>query len=331
MALKDQAMFGTYVDGQTVASLETKLGSGLKMVNQFFQWEDDFRSFLTGAGARIPLVTIEPWNYSEQQVVAGAADNYLTNAANWIKSYGKPVYVRPFHEANGDWYPWAVKTGQESTFKTAWTRMASILRQAPNARLIWCVNADTVNAADPTRFYPGTSSVDILGIDGYNWNGTSFDSVFSSMYGKVAALGPQDIWVCETACGENVGSTAKADWVNNMFKSTAFPRMKGVCWFSTNKEKDWRIDSSSASLSAFKTNLANTGTTPNPPPPPPPPSDTISVGDHVRYNRTGYTYNGESGIVQRTYAGWDKLPWAVVKLDRRRQWPSFRQKYLTKI
>ncbi len=41
-----------------------------------------------------------------------------------------------------------------------------------------------------------------------------------------------------------------------MFASTKFPRMKAVVWFHTNKEKDWRIDSSSASLAAFKANLA---------------------------------------------------------------------------
>jgi endoglucanase len=333
VALKDQILFGSYVEGQSVSALETKLNASLKVVNQFFQWGDDFSSFLNGMGSRIPLVTIEPWNYSEQQVANGSADSYLKSAANWIKNYGKPVYIRPFHEANGDWYPWAVKSGQEGTFKSAWSHMASILRQAPNVKLVWCVNADTVNAADPAGFYPGSSLVDILAIDGYNWNGTSFESVHGSMYSKLSGLGSQDIWVCETACGEDVGSSTKADWVNKMFASTKFPRMKAVCWFSVNKEKDWRIDSSTASLGAFKSNLAGGTGGDTPPPPPPPPSGGISVGDHVIYMRSGYPYDNQAGIVQKTYTGSDGLPWATVKLDkvRSRKWPNFRQKYLSKI
>jgi hypothetical protein len=59
-----------------------------------------------------------------------------------------------------------------------------------------------------------------------------------------------------------------------MFQSTKFPRMKAVVWFHTNKEKDWRIDSSSGSLTAFKNNLTGVSPPPpdQPPEPPPPPA-----------------------------------------------------------
>ena len=43
-----------------------------------------------------------------------------------------------------------------------------------------------------------------------------------------------------------------------MFKQirTTYTKVEGVVWFNINKETDWRVDSSPASLSSFKTALA---------------------------------------------------------------------------
>jgi beta-mannanase len=254
MALRDQAVFGSYVSGETVRQLETKLAAPLRVVNQFFAWGEDFSSFLTSVGRRVPLVTLEPWNYSLHQIASGATDTWLNDIVSTAKSYNEPIYIRPMHEMNGDWYPWAVKPGREAAFMSAWSHMAGILRRAPNIRLVWCPNADTVNAQSPDRYYPGASVVDVLGIDGYSWDpgGTTFDSVFSRMYSLVTRLDSKDVWICETACAEG---SKKPSWVTAMFASTKYPRIKALVWFSANKEQDWRIDSSSRSLMAFRSAL----------------------------------------------------------------------------
>lgn len=275
MALKDQAVFGSYVGG-SMTDLESKLGEPLVVVNQFFNWGDSIKSFISGLGSRVPLATLEPWNYSLSQISSGAADSWLTQVKNDCAAYGKPVYLRPLHEFNGDWYPWSPNSGQEAAFKSAWNHLTGILKQASNVRIIWCPNADTVNRADPGQCWPG-QGVDIIGFDGYNWNGTSFDNIFANAYSKWAGLGSQPVWICETGCGE---SSDKANWANGLFNSTKFPKIQAVVYFSVNKEKDWRIDSSTASLNAFKIGVAATpnslsgGTTQPPPPPPPPPTGT---------------------------------------------------------
>jgi len=264
------------VEGQAVSALESKLSGSLKIVNRFFQFGDDPFSFVNGLGSRVPLVTLEPWNTAWSRISGGSQDSYMNNLMARSKTYGKPIFFRIGHEMNGNWYPWAIsKSSQIATYKAAWARIARILHQASNAKLVWCPNADTVGALAPNQYYPGGSCVDVLAIDGYSWDrgGTSFDSIMGSMYSMITGLdGSKDVWVCETGCGE--GSN-KAAWVNAMFASTKFPKLKAVVYFSVDKEQDWRIDSSTASLNAFKANMTNVpittgGTAPAPVPPPPP-------------------------------------------------------------
>src|SRR3954447_11505765 len=81
LALKDQAVFGSYVGG-SMTDLESKLGEPLVVVNQFFNWGDSIKSFISGLGSRVPLATLEPWNYSLSQISSGAADSWLTQVKN---------------------------------------------------------------------------------------------------------------------------------------------------------------------------------------------------------------------------------------------------------
>jgi hypothetical protein len=46
----------------------------------------------------------------------------------------------------------------------------------------------------------------------------------------------------------------KATWINGIIPAmkTSFPLMKGLVWFHVNKENDWRYDSTTGSLDAFR-------------------------------------------------------------------------------
>ena len=61
--------------------------------------------------------------------------------------------------------------------------------------------------------------------------------------------------LAETASAEPGGS--KAQWIDEAARGIEydFPALKALVWFNVAKEADWRVDSSSASLSAFR-NLA---------------------------------------------------------------------------
>jgi hypothetical protein len=102
--------------------------------------------------------------------------------------------------------------------------------------------------------------VDVIGLDGYNWAASksmpwySPEQVFGQSYAQVAALPSSDpIILVETASHTTPGD--KAAWIDQMRTSVpaSFPRVKLVMWFQSNQEgATWRVDSSQASLDAYK-------------------------------------------------------------------------------
>jgi beta-mannanase len=116
-------------------------------------------------------------------------------------------------------------------------------------------------ADDWRRYYPGDHFVDWVGMDGYNWGTTRpwsrwqrFGEIFGPIYPDYAARKPT--MICEIASAERGGD--KAAWIRNMGAELAgrFARIRSVVWFDANKETDWRIDSSPASLAAFRSIVA---------------------------------------------------------------------------
>jgi endoglucanase len=81
------------------------------------------------------------------------------------------IIVRPFHEMNGDWYPWGFKKGHNgnsiSQFNPAWRHVRRVMRSSfPDLPFMWCpgVNQDDNFIA----YYPGNDQVEYLASDGYN-------------------------------------------------------------------------------------------------------------------------------------------------------------------
>ena len=274
---------GAYVTGSAenltnLTTLEGKVGQKFAVRNFFQNTTQGFTevqsSAITNHGG-IPLVTLEFWNASVstsvmtggsyKQIANGSMDAYLIKYATNAKNFGKPVWLRPFHEMNGNWYPWAgTATGNTpADFIAAWRHVRTIFSNAgaTNVKFVWSPNADSVpntTANAIGKYWPGESYVDYIGIDGYNFGTTastwrSFSSVMGPAYKACAALSPtKPIFIAETGCGTIGGD--KAAWISNMFKviPTTYPRIIGVTWFNANKERDWRIESSTASLNAFK-------------------------------------------------------------------------------
>jgi hypothetical protein len=72
----------------------------------------------------------------------------------------------------------------------------------------------------------------------------------------LTALTQKPLYIGEVASAEDGGN--KASWITNMFAVLkASPAIKGFVWFDHDKETDWRINSSTASLAAFRSGLAD--------------------------------------------------------------------------
>lgn len=266
-----------------LTSLESQVGARSAVVN-WFESDTDPDGFpankvkaVYGRGS-IPMVTLELWSTQTggvDSIINGTDDAYLTAWAQGAKSYGKEMWIRPFHEMNSNWYPWAGGTSGNSSAKVvaAWIHVYNLFHAAgaTNVKFVWCVNNESVpNTTDNqiAKYYPGDAYVDILAIDAYNFGTAqsgsswrSFSTAVSGAYTKVTGLNAtKRLIVAETGCVEQGGN--KAQWITDMFSAitTTYTRIEGVCWFNVNDSAssgtDWRVDSSSTSLTAFQSAVA---------------------------------------------------------------------------
>jgi beta-mannanase len=281
-------MFGVHTDHdpysgnvREVNKLQRRLQRPIDIVNWYQSWDEGWAQDVhpeiiepvTESG-RIPLLTWEPWDidnpsawqpeYRVRRIARGHFDGLIRRWANSLRKIGSTVYLRPMHEMNGNWYPWSATVNNNSTkdFRAAWRRMHRIFqrRGADNVRFVWSPLNDDVPAIPSNRmerYYPGDRYVDVLALDGYNWGAGgwggwhSFRQLFESAYKRIAKIGPQPIWIAETATSANGGD--KAAWVRDMWRTAArWRRLKAIVWFDIDKERDWRADTTTRVARAFR-------------------------------------------------------------------------------
>jgi len=264
---------GAPKDMAPMALVESGIAAPSPVINYFTNTVYGFDAALAGKVAdhgSTPLITLEFWDpakgvtqpeLSLKAISGGALDTYLHTYARNAKAFGRTIWLRPFHEMNGDWYPWGgtVNGNTPADFITTWKHVKDIFTAegATNVKFVWCPNTDSVpntTANAISAYWPGDGYVDYMALDGYNWGGSvwrSFNGVFAAGYKTVTALSAKPLFIAETACTD---AGDKAAWVTDMFKviPQSLPRIVGVTWFSANKEHDWRADSSTAILGAFK-------------------------------------------------------------------------------
>jgi beta-mannanase len=256
---------------EPIDQLQATLGRRIDIVLWYQHWDGwgaefhpEWVSNVTDPG-RIPLLTWEPWSSSLRSIADGTFDEYVYRWASELKALGQVVYLRPMHEMNGNWYPWSgsVNGNTAADYVAAWRHIHTIFENAGavNIRWVWSPYALDVPATSDNsfeRYYPGSQYVDVLALDGYNWGGDmpqyggwrSFDAIFAEAYRRIAGLGPQPIWIAETASDAAGGD--KAAWVRDMFaRAVQFPRIEAIVWFNVDKERDWRATSSPDVAAAF--------------------------------------------------------------------------------
>ncbi len=227
----------------------------------------------------LPLITWQP-QIDIATINEGKWDNYISDWAQSIKEYSYPVMIRWGHEMNGNWYQWGgvnngggEMTGYGDPHKPdgperyidAYRYIHDFFERVGAKNVIWVWSPNEGNPIGESwneieNYYPGDDYVNWLGMDGYNWGTSrswshwrSFDDIFSDLYRRLSILAPdKPIVIAEFASSEEGGN--KAQWINDAFQKikTAYPRIKVFIWFDIIKETSWAVDSSSASLEAFR-------------------------------------------------------------------------------
>ena len=272
---------GFYVPGAPsnmapLTTLESQVGRRAAVVNFFIADSESFPASrcqnIVDHGAT-PLVTLEFWSAENGGVAAitnGSKDAYLRSFADQARQFGDEIWIRPFHEMNGDWYPWGGSTNGNSPAAViaAWRHVHDVFesRGAANVKLVWCVNNDSVpytTANGIAKYWPGDAYVDYTSIDGYNAGTTqswsswrTFSATFRNAYNTITGLSSKPLFIAETSSVEQGGS--KAAWITGMFSALdrEFPRIRGVVWFNARLTYDWRIETAPANVTAFRAGAA---------------------------------------------------------------------------
>jgi hypothetical protein len=213
------------------------------------------------------VVTWEPNGYTLASIANGDHDAFIRDWARGAASWGGPIYLRPMHEMNGDWYDWGrgVNGNTAADFIHAWRHMHDIFvaAGASNVKWVWSPNVTYGSEYPLHDLYPGNAYVDWLGLDGYNWgldphlgspSWQSFSDIFAATYREVTALAPgKSLMIAETASTENGGD--KAQWILSTFMQQIprFPAVRAAIWFNeADGASDFRINSSPSALAAFR-------------------------------------------------------------------------------
>jgi len=218
-----------------------------------------------------------PSQFTPDAISKGSQDKYIAQWATDAAAFGKPMVVVLDWEFNGGWYSYySPKVGgiTADSFVAMWRRVVNIFRKqgASNVMFAWVPNIDpkghlAKNSGYPLKaMYPGDDYVDIVGLDGYNFGGSNwqtFEALYTSSYNLITSLAVnKPVMIKEIGCVEAGGD--KAQWITDMFATlkTKFPKVKILLWYDEidyvgSKLVDWPLDSSPSAAQAFADGIAS--------------------------------------------------------------------------
>jgi hypothetical protein len=242
---------------QSLALRRSQLGRDYSIVHIFCAWTERFER--PSIGDSTLMISWNSVAYSE--INTGAQDDVIAAAARNLAAMGGPVLLRWGWEMNGNWFPWDGTHNDENTagYIKAWKRIHGIFADAgaDNVAWVWSPNWNSgpnVSWNKMQRYYPGDDYVDWVGVSAYDFDSESPRTLLSPIVSAYGATKP--IILSETAAIDH-GGTTKASWTNDLsayVKET--PEIGALVWFDTNtqsdSDNDFRIDSSSSELAAFR-------------------------------------------------------------------------------
>lgn len=281
--------WGFAVDGfpvtEKVIELQKESRITPGMIVFYLQWQkplNQYPSIVSSLDAiwklgAVPCLTWEPMTMSDQgekmipyeDILAGQYDHYISSMADQIKLWEKPLIIRFAQEMNISRYHWGTeKDNFGSDSPGIYIKMFQYVtklfknKKADNVLWAFCPNVDSIpNEAWNTakKYYPGDEFVDILGMDGYNWNineelaaerkqswvshGRSFEQIFHPLFKELKSIDSnKPIVVFETASVSRIGDPKKSLWIQDALEVSKKWGIKGIVWFQVEKEEDWRIN-----------------------------------------------------------------------------------------
>ena len=219
-------------------------------------WREPFQLNFADAAVKhhaVPLVQIDPTDVSLSAIASGQYDAYLRSYAAAVKAFDSQVILSFGHEMNGNWYSWAYGHSSPAAFVAAWRHIVTVFRAAGASKVtwLWTVNIldKPLGIASPVRWWPGSSYVTWVGIDGYylkrSW---TFASLFGPTIKAVRSVTLAPILISEPAATPAADQPAK---ITDLFAGIRAYGLLGFVWFDVNRGRDWRL-TAPAAIAAFR-------------------------------------------------------------------------------
>jgi mannan endo-1,4-beta-mannosidase len=239
-----------------VTAFTTATGIRPDVVPYYSGWFEPFQAEFAMTAAdngAVPLVQINPDDVSVAAIASGRYDAYLSDYAEAVRAYHRPVILSFGHEMNGDWYSWSNQHTSPAVFVAAWRHIVNLFRAqgARNVTWLWAVNVinPQFGVPSPRPWWPGRSYVTWVGIDGYYLRSSStFASLFGPTIAAVRALTHDPILISETAVAPAAGQSAK---IADLFAGARLYGLLGFVWFDAVHIRDYRLRSPAA-VAAFR-------------------------------------------------------------------------------
>ncbi len=293
---------------QAIARVESEVGRKLAIDHQYYKWNSNIptshQTWDVNNG-RIPFVN---WNAANtggsivrwSAIANGSQDAWIRSRADAFKAFGKPIYLTFHHEPEDD----LSRFGTAADYAAAFRHIVTVFRSrgVTNVAFVWTMMSwtfDPRSGRDPNSYYPGDSYVDFIGSDGYNWYPgragdvwNSFATIFTAT--RAFALAHRKPWMA-VEYGVQEDRTIpgrKGQWFRDALTTIkSWPELKAVMYYDQNKVYPWQTDTSSTSISGYRT-LANdpylkpgsVGGATAPPTPSPTPTPTPPPTGSTVYN-----------------------------------------------
>ncbi len=264
LPVRPASYLGVYADGvpqryNPIGSFAAATGVHPNIILYYSGWKEPFQSEFAIQAAdhdAVPLIQIEPGKISLAAIAAGGYDAYLESYANAVARFGaktgRGVIISFAHEPNGSWYQWGFRHVAPAIWIAAWRHIVNVFRQqgADNVTWLWTVNiiSNGSGIPSPARWWPGSSYVTWVGIDGYYYKPSwEFAPLFGPTIKAVRALTLDPILISETAAAPIAGQPAK---ITDLIAGIHDYGLLGLVWFDASRNRDWRL-SSRAAIDAF--------------------------------------------------------------------------------
>jgi mannan endo-1,4-beta-mannosidase len=259
-----QSYLGVYTSGlpgsyAAVSAFSGATGAKPDVVMFYSGWYVPFPvkfAKTVAANGAVPLVQMDPDDINVAAIASDQYDGYLSSFAEAVRSYRDPVILSFGHEMNGSWYSWGYGKTSPADFVAAWRHVVKLFRAlgATNVTWLWTVNiinnTQKGKIPSPKAWWPGSSYVDWVGIDGYylkpSWQ---FAPLFGPTIADVRQLTTAPILIGETGAVPTAGQSAK---ITNLYAGVHAYGLLGFVWFNkVNMDNQNFVISGAPAFAAF--------------------------------------------------------------------------------